>query len=126
MSLNISKQLDEYTKISFDNSYRFQEVYDDRHEVVHSLNLYYQLDEKQIVDATVSSYSTKDNIENLDLEVDYYYTGVSYKNYFYQNWTYFQIDTGMIFRDENNFNGKARVLFRIGALFGNAKPKFNN
>ncbi|MBT7116819.1 MAG: hypothetical protein HN901_00485, partial [Campylobacteraceae bacterium] len=75
---------------------------------------------------TISSYATKDDIINQDLEVDYYYTGGSLKEYFYKNWAYYNIDAGLIFRDENSFEAKGRLLFRIGALFGNAKPKFNN
>jgi hypothetical protein len=125
MNLNISKQLDSSTVLSFDNSYRFQELYDNRHEVVNSLNIYHQLTKKERLNATLSSYATKDDIINQDLEVDYYYAGLSYKNFFYKNRGYFQIDGGAIARDENGFDPKARVLFRIGALFGNSKPKFN-
>jgi hypothetical protein len=124
MNLNISKQLDSSTKISFDNTYRFQELYDNRHEVVNSINIYHQLRKKEILNATISSYATKDDVINKDLEVDYYYAGLSYKNFFYKNRGYFQVDAGTIARDENGFDPKARVLFRIGALFGNNKPNF--
>ncbi len=126
VSVNFSKDISENSKISFDNSYRFQEEYDNKYELLHSVNLYVQLNSRKSLHYTVSSYATKDDIINKNLEVDYYYAGATYKNYFYKNWGYYEFGAGLTFRDENNFDAKGRALFRIGALFGNAKPKLNN
>jgi len=126
MQFNIKKELSSDTKISFDNSYRFTKLNDNKHEVVNSINIYNQLNSRELLSGSISSYATKDDIVNQSLEVDYYYSGISYKNHFYKNWGYFQVDTGLTFRDENDFEPRGRILFRIGALFGNAKPTFDN
>ncbi len=125
ISANISKELNENMKISFDNSYRFQEEFNNRYELVHSLSLYNKFNSRKSLHYSITLYSTKDDIINPKLELDYCYSGVSYRNHFYKDWGYFQVDTGLTFRDENDFEPRGRVLFRIGALFGNAKPKFN-
>ncbi|MBT6107514.1 MAG: hypothetical protein HOH31_02860 [Campylobacteraceae bacterium] len=125
-SINFKKQINDHLIVSFNNSYRFQEEYNNKYELVNTINLSQDLGQKRSLNYTISSYATKDDIINQDLEVDYYYAGGFYKEYFYKNWAYYNIDAGLIFRDENSFEAKGRLLFRIGALFGNAKPKFNN
>ena len=119
-SINLEKKIDDSTRFAFKNSYRFQEEYNDKYELVHSLNLYKDLGDKQKLNYTISSYATKDNIKK-ELEVDYYYTGVSYRKFYYKNWAYYQVDTGLTFRDENHFDARGRMMIKLGIVFGNAK-----
>jgi hypothetical protein len=119
-SINIEKYLYKDIKLSFNNSYRFQEKYD-KYELTNAINIYYKVSTNQRLNYTILSYSIKDNSTNRSLEVDYYYIGVAYRNYFFKNRTYFQIDTGLTFRDENNFDKKGRIMFKLGVLFGGIK-----
>ncbi|MEA3497560.1 MAG: hypothetical protein U9R16_00740, partial [Campylobacterota bacterium] len=123
LQMNFSKMVNDSMRFSFNNSYRFQEEFNDRHKVIHSLNLLNNLDYKSYINYSLSSYSTNDNTKSFG--VDYYYAGTSYKNFYYKNWAYYKIDTGLTFRKDNNFDAKARAMIKLGILFGKSKSKFN-
>ncbi len=120
--IEMIKLIDNMTQFVFKNQYRFQEEYDDKHEVIHSFSLSTYLNNKSTLNYILSSYGTKDNTKAYG--VDYFYTGVSYKEFYHKNWAYYQVDTGVTFRDENDFNARARIMIKLGVLFGNSKKLF--
>lgn len=120
--IDFNKKIDEKRRLSFRNHYRFQEHGDDLHEVVHSLNLESHINNRSDIHYSLSSYSTKNDYKKY--EVDYYYSGAKYKNFYHKNWAYYQVDLGLMYRDENSFDPTARFMFRVGVLFGNSKKVF--
>ncbi|WP_457595442.1 hypothetical protein [Hydrogenimonas sp.] len=113
---SLIKVLNENLRFSFRNIYRFLEQADYRNETVNSLILEQFISSKRGVSYSLSIYSSGDS--GSVFKLGYYYGGVSFRHYYYRDWAYYQTDGGIIFRESNNFSPAARLMFKIGFLFG--------
>ncbi len=110
------KIIGEKLRFSFQNIYRFIEHEDYRNEIVNTFALEQFITAKKGLSYFLSAYSSGDT--NSVFKLGYYYGGVSFRHYYYRNWAYYQIDGGGMLRESNNFSPSARVMFKMGLLFG--------
>jgi len=113
-----NRKIDDNTNFAFNNTYQFQEYYNNRDHITSSLDLYHSLDYKSTIHYSLASYFQENT--NAPYTVDYY-TGASYRRFYYKNLNYYQIDTGFTFREKNDYEAKARVMIKFGILFGKSK-----
>ncbi len=110
------KIISEKLRFSFRNIYRFIEHESYRNEIVNTLALERFITEKKGLGYLLSAYSSGDT--DSVFKLGYYYAGVSFRHYYYRDWAYYQIDGGGMLRESNNFSPSARVMFKMGFLFG--------
>ncbi len=110
------KVLSENLRFSFRNLYRFLEHSDYRNETVNSLILEQFISAKKGVSYLLSAYSSGES--GSVFKLGYYYGGISFRHYYYRDWAYYQTDAGVILRERNNFSPAARLMFKIGFIFG--------
>ena len=113
---SLIKIISEKLRFSFQNIYRFIEHENYRNEIVNTLALEQFITAKKGLSYSVSAYSSGDTDSVFKLA--YYYGGVSFRHYYYRDWAYYQIDGGGMLRESNNFSPSARVMFKMGFLFG--------
>ncbi len=110
------KIISEELRFSFRNIYRFIEHENYRNEIVNTLALERFITPKKGLGYFFSAYSSGDT--DSVFKLGYYYVGVSFRHYYYRDWAYYQIEGGGMLRESNNFSPSARVMFKMGFLFG--------
>ncbi len=108
--------LNEELRFSFRNIYRFLENDNYKNELINALVLEQFISAKMGTSYSLSIYSSNDSRSVFRL--DYYYAGATFRHYYYRDWAYYQIDGGIMLRESNNFSPSARVMFKIGLIFG--------
>ena len=111
-----SKVISDSLKFIFSNKYHYRQNYSTKNELVNTLLLEQYLNHKEGLSYSFSLYSSDTDSENLKLR--YYLLQTSYKNYFYKNYLYYNFTPGIIFREHRDFKPSFKVVFRIGACFG--------
>ncbi len=113
--LSIGKVFSQRDKLTFSNTFHYKQ--NDKHlkELVNALIYDRYISSTKGISASLSIYSSKDDTRVFKLR--YYLSELTYKRYFYHNFAYYTFAPGVIFRKENSFKPKARVIFRVGFYF---------
>jgi len=116
VSINPTRVINPYLKLSFPNIYRYIEDLNNRHEIVNSVVLDQYIGNNSGLSYIFSIYSSSDS--NSKFKLQYYYTGLSFLHYFNKNWIFYRIEPGMILRESSNFSLHGRIMFQVGLKFG--------
>ena len=117
----LDRKIYENINFSFNNSYQYKAKNNNEKSISNSLNFSYNSDYKSTYTYILSSNFQRDDTKPFTVD---YYTGVAYRKFYYKNLNYYQVDTGLTFREENSFDAKARVMITFGVLFGKSKKVF--
>ncbi|MRJ02070.1 MAG: hypothetical protein GXO19_04290 [Epsilonproteobacteria bacterium] len=105
------QRVDEQTVFSFDNVYRYQE-YLKEHQYTHRLTWYRSMGRYEFISPKAMIYSTQN--EDHGYRLNYYYVGIAYHDRIFRDWLFYEIEPGLIWRDEYDFKPGFRWLFRFG------------
>ncbi|MRI83926.1 MAG: hypothetical protein C6I00_05840 [Nitratiruptor sp.] len=105
------RKVDEESIFSFDNGYRYQD-YIKEHQYTHSLTYYRSLGRYEFLAPKATLYCNQNKRHGY--RVNYYYLGFTYHDRFIRDWLFYEIEPGLIWRDEYDFKTGVRCMVRVG------------
>ncbi len=111
---SLQSRLDNRSLFTLNNSYRYQE-YIKEHQFTHALTWFRSIDRYKFFSPTIMLYATQS--PDHGYRISNYYIGITYHDRFYRDWLFYEIEPGLIWRDEYNFKLGFRCLLRVGVTF---------
>ena len=114
-------------KLELYNSYRVREKDRDNnitsHELSNSISISRLFSQQRGISFKAGVYSRRE--DDLGLYLNYYNTGIDFRQVIYKNWLYVEINPSMLWRRENHFVMTSRISVTMGMISGD-REKYND